>query len=89
MFEAKKTYFSRSWMSVGKAVRLVQMLGLYRVDAEVVEVKEILPPPQDWIQVEERRRTFWAAFYGDRWASSMTGWPMLIVENEVSAPLPA
>jgi len=82
-FEAKKTYFSRSWMSTGRAVRLAQMLGLYRLDAEGSEVKQILPPPRDWIELEERRRTFWAAFYGDRWASSGTGWPMLINESEV------
>jgi len=88
-FEAKKTYFSRSWMSTGRAVRLAQMLGLYRLDAEGSEVKQILPPPRDWIELEERRRTFWAAFYGDRWASSGTGWPMLINESEIRTNLPA
>lgn len=88
-FEAKKTYFSRSWMSTGRAVRLAQMLGLYRLDAEGSEVKQILPPPRDWIELEERRRTFWAAFYGDRWASSGTGWPMLISESEIRTNLPA
>lgn len=70
-------------MSTGRAVRLAQMLGLYRLDATGSEVKQILPPPRDWIELEERRRTFWAAFYGDRWASCGTGWPMLINENEV------
>ncbi len=64
-------------------VRLVQMLGFYRLDTDSAEVKSILPPPRDWIELEERRRTFWAAFYGDRWASSGTGWPMLIDEKEV------
>lgn len=87
-FEAKKTYFSRSWMSTGRAVRLVQMLGFYRLDIEGSEVKQILPPPRDWIELEERRRTFWAAFYGDRWASSGTGWPMLINESEACIVFP-
>lgn len=59
------------------------MLGLYRLDVDKAGVKTILPPAQDWIELEERRRTFWAAFYGDRWASSGTGWPMIIQENEV------
>ncbi|KAG4433416.1 hypothetical protein IFR05_011102 [Cadophora sp. M221] len=88
-FEAKKTYFSRSWMSTGRAVRMVQMLGLYRLDAVGSEVKQILAPPRDWIDLEERRRTFWAAFYGDRWASSGTGWPMLVNEFEIRTNLPA
>jgi hypothetical protein len=51
-------------------VRLVQMLGLYRLDIGSGEFKQILPPARDWIELEERRRTFWAAYYGDRWASS-------------------
>ena len=70
-------------MSVGRSVRLVQMLGLYSLDVEGGESKKILLPAQDWIELEERRRTFWTAFYGDRWASVLTGWPMIINENEV------
>ncbi|TVY75878.1 Citrinin biosynthesis transcriptional activator ctnR [Lachnellula suecica] len=88
-YEAKKTFFSRSWMSTGRMARLVQMLGLHRLDGEGQDVKMILPPPRDWIEREERRRTFWAAFYGDRWASSGTGWPMSINEKEIMTNLPA
>jgi hypothetical protein len=70
---------------VGRTCRLAQMLGLHRLDDENChEKKNIIPPPQDWIELEERRRTFWAAFYGDRWASSGTGWPMIIDEDDVS-----
>lgn len=84
-YEAKKTYFTRAWMSTGRTTRLCQMLGLHRLDGDEQNVKQILPKAKDWIELEERRRTFWAAFYGDRWASSGTGWPMVIVENEVRA----
>jgi hypothetical protein len=84
-YEASKTLFSRAWMSVGRAVRLSQMLGLHRLDGENVhEKKNIMTPPKDWIELEERRRTFWGAFYGDRWASSGTGWPMVIADDDVS-----
>jgi hypothetical protein len=62
---------------------MVHMLGLYRLDTGRPGVKTILQPARDWIELEERRRTFWAAFYGDRWASSGTGWPMIIDEREV------
>jgi hypothetical protein len=82
-FEAKKTYFSRAWMSTGRATRLVHMLGLHRLDGDGSDIKAILQPPTDFIELEERRRTFWGAFYGDRWASSSTGWPMTIDEKEV------
>ena len=64
-------------------VRLSHMLGLHRIDGDKADVKQILPPPRDWIEKEERRRTFWGAFYADRWASSGTGWPMGIDEKEV------
>jgi len=70
-------------MSSGRAVRLVHMLGLHRLDGDGTELKRILPPPRDWIELEERRRAFWAAFYVDRWASSGTGWTMIIDEKEV------
>jgi len=83
-YEATKTYFSRSWMSSGRCVRLAHMLGLHRLDAEGSEIKRILPIAKDWIELEERRRGFWIAFYVDRWASSGTGWPMIIDEEEVS-----
>jgi len=85
-YEAKKTYFTRAWMSTGRMVRLVHMLSLHRIDGEGQEVKQILPPPKDFIEREERRRTFWASFYSDRWASSGTGWPMIIDEKTVSGP---
>lgn len=70
-------------MSTGRMTRLTQMLGLQRLDGELPDVKRILPPAKDWIELEERRRVFWAAFYADRWASSGTGWPMIIDEKEV------
>jgi hypothetical protein len=70
-------------MSLGRAIRLCQMLGLQRLDKDGLDIKQILPPARDTIELEERRRTFWAAFYGDRWASSGSGWPMVIDEDSV------
>ena len=66
-------------------VRLVQMLGLHRLDAQgrPEPNRQILPSPKDFIELEERRRTFWVAFHGDRWSSSGTGWAMIIQEKDV------
>ncbi|KAH6664927.1 fungal-specific transcription factor [Halenospora varia] len=88
-YEAKKTYFSRSWMSTGRITRMCHMLGLHRLDGDGSDVKQILAPPRDFIELEERRRCFWGAFYCDRWASSGTGWPMSIDEKEIMTNLPA
>ncbi|CAD6505332.1 BgTH12-00823 [Blumeria graminis f. sp. triticale] len=88
-YEARKMYFSRSWMSTGRMVRMVQMLGLWRLDHDESDAKQTLQPPKDWVELEERRRTFWAAFYSDRFASSGSGWPMIIQEHEIFTNLPS
>ena len=83
-YEFKMMYFPRAWMSSGRASRLVLMMGLNRVDGLGLDVKQCLPPPQDWTEREERRRTFWLAYCCDRYASIGTGWPMCIDERDVS-----
>ncbi|KAK4162095.1 hypothetical protein QBC43DRAFT_87464 [Cladorrhinum sp. PSN259] len=88
-YEFKWMYFPRAWMSTGSAVRLSQMIGLHRLDGSGLDVKQCLPPPRDWTEREERRRTFWMAFCQDRYASIGTGWPMTIDEKDILTSLPA
>ena len=83
-YEFKMMYFPRAWQSVGRAVRLVLMMGLNRLDGVGMDVKQCLDPPRDWTEREERRRTFWQAYCVDRYASIGTGWPMAIDERDVS-----
>jgi hypothetical protein len=88
-FEFKMMYFPRAWMSCGRATRLAQMMGLHRQDGFGLDVKQCLPPPRDWTEREERRRTFWMAFCNDRYASIGTGWPMTIDELDILTNLPS
>ncbi|KAL1843150.1 hypothetical protein VTJ49DRAFT_2900 [Mycothermus thermophilus] len=88
-YEFKWMYFPRAWMSAGSAVRLAQMVGLHRLDGAGLDVKQCLPPPRDWTEREERRRTFWMAFCLDRFGSIGTGWPMSIDEKDILSNLPA
>ncbi|KAI4720324.1 hypothetical protein E4T48_03504 [Aureobasidium sp. EXF-10727] len=88
-YEFKMMYFPRAWLSTGRTSRLALMMGLHRVDGPNIDVKQCLPPPKDWIEREERRRLFWMAFAGDRYASIGTGWPMTIDETDVHTDLPA
>lgn len=83
-YEFKNMFFPRAWLSTGRAVRLAQMMGLYRIDGHGPDVKQCLQQPKDWTEKEERRRTFWLAFCVDRYASIGTGWPMSIEEKDVS-----
>ncbi|KAH3918240.1 hypothetical protein HBI56_143370 [Parastagonospora nodorum] len=88
-YEFKQMYFPRAWLSAGRAVRLAQMMQLHRLDGIGLDVKQCLPPPKDWTEREERRRTFWMAFAVDRYASIGTGWPMMIDERDITTNLPA
>ena len=64
-------------------------MGLHRQDGVGLDVKQCLPPPRDWTEREERRRTFWMAFCEDRYASIGTGWPMTYDESDVLTNLPS
>ncbi|OAA53760.1 c6 zinc finger domain containing protein [Niveomyces insectorum RCEF 264] len=64
-------------------------IGLHRLDGEGLEVKQCIPPPRDWTEMEERRRTFWMAFCEDRYASIGTGWPMIVDERDITTVLPS
>ncbi|PWY80622.1 hypothetical protein BO70DRAFT_46469 [Aspergillus heteromorphus CBS 117.55] len=88
-YEFKMMFFPRAWLSSGKASRLAIMMGLNRLDGQGLDVKQTLPPANDWTEKEERRRVFWAAFCIDRYASIGTGWPFTIDERDISSKLPA
>ncbi|KAL8727425.1 MAG: hypothetical protein Q9181_005724 [Wetmoreana brouardii] len=88
-FEFQHMYFPRAWSSVGRAVRLAMMIGLNRLDGIGLDVKQVLPPPRDWTDREERRRTFWMAYCVDRYASMGTGWPLAVDERDIMTNLPA
>lgn len=89
MYEFKNLWFPRAWLSVGRAARMTTMLGLNRVDREALDAKTCLPPPKDWIEQEERRRTFWITYCMDRYASLGTGWPHALDQRDISSRLPA
>ncbi|KAI7237583.1 hypothetical protein KC330_g3050 [Hortaea werneckii] len=88
-YEFKLMYFPRAWMSAGRACRMGLMMGLHRVDGVGLDVKQCLPPPKDFIEHEERRRTFWGCFCVDRYSSIGTGWPMVVDEKDIMSVLPA
>lgn len=64
-------------------------MGLHRLDKPGLDVKQCIPPPRDWTEREERRRTFWMAFCEDRYASIGTGWPMTVDEKDIASDLPS
>ncbi|CZR66016.1 uncharacterized protein PAC_15916 [Phialocephala subalpina] len=87
-YEASRAYFTRAWMSVGRCVRLVQMMALHRLDSPHDEEYN-LPQASSWAETEERRRTFWAAYFADRWASTISGHPLSIKDDHICTHLPS
>ncbi len=87
IYEFKMMHFPRAWLSTGRAIRLAQMMGMHRLDSLGLDVKQTLSPPRDWVEREERRRTFWMAFCLDTYATVGTGWPMTIDEKDVRSSL--
>jgi Fungal specific transcription factor domain len=84
LFDFKNMNFPRAWQGTHRAASLALMMGLNRLDGAGLDVKQCLPPPRDWTEREERRRTYWMCFCADRYASIGTGWPMTIDESDVS-----
>lgn len=87
VYELKECFMHRSLMSISRAVRLVQLMRLYRVDKhEKLQdpTLNLIPSPEDWLQAEERRRLFWFTFLMDRYTGISMGWPSLIDTRDVS-----
>ncbi|KAL3297051.1 binuclear zinc transcription factor [Colletotrichum asianum] len=83
-FEAQQLFFAQSSMSLCRAIRISQMLGLHRVDGQSVDAIPLLSPPRDWVEAEERRRTWWVIYCSDRLVCGSTGWPAMINEHDSS-----
>lgn len=86
-YEAKNMLFTKAAMSSARCVRLVNMMGLDRLDVPGQEVPPALGPATTWAELEERRRVFWGVFAIDSHASISTGWPSLIDSTSVSSSL--
>lgn len=89
-YEILQGYFHRAWMSSSRAVRLVQMMKLHRIDA-VLQTTDpslvLIDAAKDLTEVEERRRIFWMTFLMDRYSCISMGWPTLIDERDVSSEI--
>lgn len=74
----------RALISTGRAVRMAQNMGLFRIDRPARQREQCrLPEARDETEVEERRRAFWAVFCLDRFLSIAKRLPVLIDERSV------
>jgi Fungal specific transcription factor domain len=89
IYEFMRTNYRRGWKSAGRAFRLVQLMRLYAVDVpHSPTIRQRNGSAQaDWIETEEKRRTFWMAYILDRFISIRNEWPLTINEQVVRLPL--
>ncbi|KAI1770474.1 fungal-specific transcription factor domain-containing protein [Hypoxylon cercidicola] len=76
--------FSRGWVSAGRAFRLIQLNWLQYSDGTDVSLAQT-----DWVDAEQKRRTFWLAYCLDRFISVRNNSPMTFSEqNTIRLPAP-
>ena len=95
VYEIKRKYFTRAYISLGRALRLAQLMKCHLLDSDqAVRAAAIkgsvgewpLPQPiplAAWLEVEEKRRVFWVGFVLDRCMNSGQDWPMMLEDNKV------
>lgn len=85
--EARSMLFTRAAMTAARCARLAHMLGLHRLDDPLESAEgfdgPVLPPPKTWVELEERRRTFWGAYSVNVHVTMNTGWPIMIDVKDV------
>lgn len=72
-------------------MRLASILNLHRdpPETEASEVTRNLPPTDDPVCIEERRRAFWALFTFETWGCSRARHSPQLQEEHISIPLPS
>jgi hypothetical protein len=83
IYEMTQCDFQRGWLSAGRCYRLVCLLRLHEVDAPHNNLHSSL----SWVEIEELRRTFWAAYSIDRVINLIDGAPLCIADQVVSPRL--
>jgi hypothetical protein len=83
IYEYMHSHDRRCWMRAGYAFRLVQLMRLFEIDSSTTGLGSF-----DWVEVEEKRRTFWVAYCVDRFLSIPSRWPITLIEHLVSTQCP-
>ena len=88
----------RAWPIVGSLTRTVEYLQLTIEKDDVSSSQPLSKPyitihfksdgPGTWIELEERRRTFWVIFTLDRFCSITMGWNTSLTSDDVRRRLP-
>jgi hypothetical protein len=87
-------HVQRAWPLIGSLTRTIDYLKLTTEPSaspfgSLMNPLRLLPPSNDWTELEERRRVFWVIFLLDRFCSISTGWNTSLTADDVHRRLPA
>ena len=88
-YELTSKQLTRAWMTLGRAITLAKMLNLQQMDSTSVggvvtwDPEIQLPPMEELASLEEMRRSFWALYIFDCYASIRTRRPHQIGDVQV------
>ncbi|KAH7303814.1 hypothetical protein B0I35DRAFT_484884 [Stachybotrys elegans] len=90
-FELKQDDFDRAWVSAGRAFRLIQVMKLNEVDCQATTQggPSMFSQDEEWTVTEEKRRTFWAAYFLDIFLSSIRHHSLTFTEQAICTKLPS
>lgn len=91
-YEIMGQRLERSWITIGRAIRLAKMLDLHQIDGDLSEVPDSdlqlrLPSTSDPALLEERRRSFWTLYVLESYVSTRTGMQCHLGEPSVGVIL--
>ncbi|KAI1470568.1 uncharacterized protein F4812DRAFT_456577 [Daldinia caldariorum] len=78
-FEIMDHKLTRAWLTLGRAVRMSKLMGLHQMDQNVkrddssLDMGLYLPPTDDPMLMEERRRSFWGLYIFESFVRMRTG----------------
>ncbi|KAL2672457.1 hypothetical protein Neosp_013168 [[Neocosmospora] mangrovei] len=80
-YDIMSSQITRAWMTLGRAIRLASVLNLQNMDTRdrvggtVPGLHVELPPTEDLVLLEERRRSFWCLFILETYVKTRSGMP--------------
>ncbi|KAI0885864.1 fungal-specific transcription factor domain-containing protein [Annulohypoxylon maeteangense] len=89
-YEFMRRPHRRAMMTAGRAFRMIQVSLLHEIHEPDISLGDFsIGSTHCWVEVEEKRRTFWAAYCLDRCAGLYDGSPLTFHEDGMRTRLPA
>ncbi|EUC40001.1 hypothetical protein COCMIDRAFT_109926 [Bipolaris oryzae ATCC 44560] len=87
IYEFMRVGYRKAWMSAGKCFRFAMLMKLHNIDGRD-GVASLLLQNLTFVEIEERRRTFWMAYTIDRIISLLDRLPVTFDQHTILTRLP-